>query len=263
MNTEQSLSTKEEMQTPQSSGGGGWRVALCVIALAMAFAAGSWFTSRSMPTPNSQTLLTSSTSFEEPVVIQISGQVKNPGVYELPFNSRVYQAISKAGGLLPNAETENINLADWVKDGSQIIVPAKSTFTTPSNETAKIDPAPETPSLGLDSQPIETAPAGSTFTQETKRATSKNGTAKAPKSTSKEPPKSPIDLNRAMSDELQQLPGVGPAMANRILQYRKDNRGFTSVDDLNNVNGIGPKKLEKIKPFAIVKPLPFQKQASN
>jgi competence protein ComEA len=66
-----------------------------------------------------------------------------------------------------------------------------------------------------------------------------------------------------MSDELQQLPGVGPAMANRILQYRKDNRGFTSVDDLNNVNGIGPKKLEKIKPFAIVKPLPFQKQASN
>jgi len=50
-------------------------------------------------------------------------------------------------------------------------------------------------------------------------------------------------------------------MAERILQYRKDNQGFTSVDDLNNVRGIGPKKFEKIKPFVIVKPLPFQKKS--
>lgn len=262
MNTEQSLSTNEEIQMPPASSGCGWRAALFVVALAIAFAAGSWFTSRSMPAPNSQTLVTPSSSFEKPVVVQISGQVKNPGVYELPFNSRIYQAISKAGGLLPNAETETINLADWIKDGSQIIVPSKSTFPTPPNEATKIDSATETPSLGLNPQTIETSPPKSTFTKETKAIAPKVATAKPRKSTSKEPPKAPIDLNRATSEELQQLPGVGPAMADRILQYRKDNQGFTSVDDLNNVRGIGPKKFEKIKPFVITKPLPFQKKAN-
>lgn len=258
MNTEQSLSTNEEMQMPQSSGGGGWRAALCVIALAIAFAAGSWFTSRTLPAPDSQTLVTPSASFEKPVVIQISGQVKNPGIYELPFNSRVYQAISKAGGLLPTAETENINLADWVKDGSQIIVPAKSTST---NETAIIESPPETPTLGLDSSPVETSPPKSTFIPQAKTITPKVTTEQRPKSTSKEPPKSPIDLNRATSEQLQQLPGVGPATASRILQYRKENQGFATVDDLDNVRGIGTKTMEKLRPFVIVKPLAFQKSS--
>jgi len=263
MNTEQSLSTNEEMQMPQPSGGGGWRIALCVAALVVAFAAGSWFTSRTEPPRDSQTVVTPPASFEKPVYVQIAGQVKHPGVYQVPFNSRVFQAISKAGGLLPDAETENINLADWVKDGGQIIVPAKSTFTTPPKETTQTDSAAETASLGLDPATIETPPAESTFSQKIPNAPPKTATAKAPKSSSKEPPKSPIDLNRATSEDLQQLPGVGPAMADRILQYRKENQGFTSVDDLNNVRGIGPKKFEKMKPFVMIKPLPFQKKANN
>jgi len=260
MKTSQSLSPNEELQTPPTSGGFGWRAALCIAALLAAFAAGNWFHSQSTLTPSSPTFVTPSASFEKPVYVQIAGHVKHPGVYQLPFNSRVFQAISKAGGLLPDAETENINLADWVKDGSQIIVPAKSTSAAPLKETAKNDSAPETPSLGLDPMTIETAPAESTFTQKTQSATRKTATAKAPKSTSKQPPKSPVDLNRATSEDLQQLPGVGPAMAERILQYRKENQGFASVDDLNNVRGIGPKKFEKIKPFVIVKALPFQKK---
>jgi len=263
MNTEQSLSTNEEMQMPQSSGRSGWRAALFVVAIIIAFVAGSWFTRQNTPAPDSSIQTTSSTSFEKPVVVQISGQVKKPGVYELPFNSRVYQAIDKAGGFLSNAETESINLADWVKDGSQIIVPAKSTFSTPSNETAKTDSATETIPLSLDSTPLNISPDKSTFTTDEKSISPKSTPKKPPKSTSKEPPKSPIDLNRATSDELQQLPGVGPAMASRILQYRKENQGFTSVDDLDNVSGIGPKKLEKIRPFATVKPLPFQTRSSN
>lgn len=240
------------MDAPPSSGGCGWRAALFVVALIIAFAAGSWITHSAMPAPDASTLVTPSSSFEEPVVIQISGQVKHPGIYKLPFNSRVYQAISKAGGLLPDANTEAINLADWVKDGSQIIVPAKSTYT-PDKETAESDEAPKTYSLGLDSSTPSTSTPKSTYIPETKSAPHKSTQKKPPKSTTKQPPSSPIDLNRATSEELQQLPGVGPAMSKRILQYRKENHGFTSVDDLDNVRGIGPKTLEKIRPFVIVK----------
>lgn len=257
MNTDQSLSTNEEMQIPPTSGGCGWRAALCVASLLIAFLAGSWFTSRSMPMPGSETLVTPAASFEKPVIVQISGRVKNPGVYELPFNSRIYQAIAKAGGLLDDAQTDNINLADWVQDGSQIVVPSKTNPASVSlpPPTSDSSPSTEMPALGLDSTSPE-----STFTEGEKSHTSK--TVKPQKSTVKETPKSAIDLNRATAEELQQLPGVGPAMSERILQYRKENRGFTSVDDLDNVRGIGPKTLEKIRPFVIVKPLPFQNSAN-
>jgi len=262
MNTQQSLSTNEEIQLPPTSSGCGWLAALGVAALLIAFLAGSWFSRRTMPTPDSQTLVTPSQSFEKPVIVQITGQVKNPGVYELPFNSRIYQAIAKAGGLLEEAQTDNINLADWVKDGSQIIIPSKSTFPTPSNEATTLDSTTEPLPLGLDSETTEISPPKSTFTQEAKSVTPKATPKSPPKSTSKEAPKTPVDLNRATSEELQQLPGVGPAMASRILQYRKENQGFTSVDDLDNVRGIGAKKLEKIRPFVIVKSLPFQKSVN-
>jgi competence protein ComEA len=259
MNTQQSLSTQEEMQAPPASGALGWRAALVAVAIIIAFAAGSWFTRQQISAPDSFEV-TSSAGFEKPVVVQISGQVKKPGVYELPFNSRVYQAIDKAGGFLPNAETESINLADWVQDGGQIVVASKSTFPTPSNETTKIGSTTETPSLGLDSQTMEVSPPKSTFTPNITPLSPKSVAPKSPKSTSKQTPEKPIDINRATPKELQQLPGVGPAMAERILQYRKENQGFASVADLNNVSGIGPKKFEKIKPFVIVKALPFQKK---
>lgn len=262
MNTQQSLSTDQEIQIPPTAGGCGGRVALYIVALLIAFATGSWFSTRTMSTPDSQTFVTSSKSFEKPVIVQVSGSVKNPGVYELPFNSRVYQAISKAGGLLPDAETDNINLADWVKDGSQINVTSKITPSPQTTEPEESDSAADAIPLGLNSD-AETSPPKSTSTRETKSASPRLTPSKPHKSTSKEPPKTPIDLNRATSEELQQLPGIGPAMAGRILQYRKENKGFTSVDDLDNVRGVGAKTLEKLRPFVIVKPLPFQKKSSD
>jgi competence protein ComEA len=247
MEPEQSLACDSQRDIPPPRGS--WRAACFLIAVVMAFALGCWVTRKTAPPPENQTLVTPASSFEKPVVVEISGAVKKPGVYELPFNSRVYQAIEKAGGLLPDAETDSINLAAWAEDGSQIAVPVKSQPAESRNADSSTTPPPPAPDV------YDAPPDKSTFTPDQKSSV-KAESPKPPKSTVKEPPKSPIDLNRATAEDLQQLPGVGPAMAQRILQYRKENRGFTSVDDLNNVRGIGPKKWEKIKPFVIVKPLP-------
>jgi len=72
----------------------------------------------------------------------------------------------------------------------------------------------------------------------------------------KVPPSKPIDLNAATSDELQQLPGVGPVIADRILEYRKKSGPFRRVEDLVAVRGISQKRLAKIKPYVFVKGTP-------
>jgi len=248
----------DSKNVPPPPAGYAWRAAIIVAAFICAFVLGSKFI-RSAP-PENQTLVTPSSSFENPVKVEVSGQVKKPGVYELPFNSRVYQAIAKAGGLLPGAETDSLNLAAWVEDGGKIEVPAKEKPAEPPL-TAESNPPTADATLEVNSTP-ETPPLKSTFTTASP-APSKIKSPAAPKNTPKKAPGSPIDLNRATAENLQQLPGVGPAMAERILQYRKENQGFTTVDELNNVRGIGPKKFEKMQPFVIVKPLPSQQQKKN
>jgi comEA protein len=83
------------------------------------------------------------------------------------------------------------------------------------------------------------------------------GAGSAPAAAKKLPPPSkPIDLNTASSEQLQRLPGVGPVMAQRILDYRKKSGPFQSVDDLLAVKGISTKRLEKIRQYVMVKPPP-------
>jgi competence protein ComEA len=136
------------------------------------------------------------------VMVDVAGGVKSPGLYELPANSRVMDAITAAGGTRPGTDTSDINLARIIKDGEQIYV----------------DPLTATNSN-----------LGSGPTRVTKR---KSG---------------PININRASATELDTLPGIGPVIASRIVEYRKKNGPFASVEDLQKVSGIGVAKFTQLK----------------
>jgi competence ComEA-like helix-hairpin-helix protein len=83
----------------------------------------------------------------------------------------------------------------------------------------------------------------------------------SPSSAKKKPPAAPINLNTATSEQLQQVPGIGPSTADKILQMRKSYGAFKSVDDLLAVQGIGPKRLEKMRKYLVVAKAPTSKPA--
>jgi len=134
------------------------------------------------------------------VVVDVQGEVKTPGVYHLPTNSRVNDAIKAAGGPKQSADLSYINQARMVKDGEQIYVEKKLTSSTSIT-------------VRRNSTPI-------------------NGI---------------LSINRASAKELEKLPGIGPVLAGRIIDYRKSNGNFQSIDDLRKVQGIGASTLEKFR----------------
>ena len=136
------------------------------------------------------------------LVVDISGCVKNPGVYEFEDETRLHDVIQQAGGLTEKADIDVINQAELVTDGQKILIPEKL-------ETMD----------GAESM---------TFTQNTVS----NGK---------------ININQADSTTLQEIPGIGPATADKIIQYRDANGRFQRIEDLKNVSGIGDKTFEKMK----------------
>jgi competence protein ComEA len=155
-----------------------------------------------------------------PIVVHISGAVAQPGVYTLPADSRVQDLIDAAGGLLPAADDTALNLAAPLEDGTRIAVSARKP-TAPPPPTAK---------------PGET-------------------NVPMPPQTEESPPSTgSININTATLEELDSLPGVGPAIAQRIIDYRTANGLFLTIEDLQNVKGIGPATFEKLKDLITVGP---------
>ena len=157
------------------------------------------------------------------LVVHVSGAVGDPGVVRLPPGSRVDDAVLAAGGATAEAELAGVNLARAVADGEQIHVPVPG-------EEVHVPAAPQPPG-GSDAAEGTDAPSGGS-----------DGTG------------GPIDLNTADATRLEELPGVGPAIAQRIIDHREKNGPFRSVDDLLEVSGIGPATLEKIRDQTTVSP---------
>ncbi len=148
------------------------------------------------------------------VLVHVAGSVRRPGVYRLPADARVNDAVEAAGGLLGSAEADAVNLARVVADGEQILVPAQGASPAAAG-----------------------APAGS--------APPAAGSAGAAGS--------PLDLNSADAAAFDTLPGVGPATAAKIVADREANGPFARVEDLGRVAGIGPKKLEQLSGLVCVR----------
>lgn len=155
----------------------------------------------------------------EQIAVHIAGAVVEPGVVYLPPGSRVIDAVLAGGGAATTADLDRLNLAVVVEDGQQIYVPR------------------------TDEEVPETA------------ANSRVGAAlldHASELHAASPTPALIDLNRATELELQNLPGIGPTMAAAIVGYRESVGEFVAVDELANVSGIGPTRLETLRPLVTV-----------
>lgn len=167
----------------------------------------------------------------DPIAVHVAGAVKKPGVYYLRRGSRVVDALSAAGGMAAGADEGAVNPAARLEDGDQVIVPTKG-------ETTGTGPA--VPSASSVVRHADTA--------ERERTSGRRGSAKL-----HDPREGTVNINTASSEELQRLPGVGPAIAARILAYRSQVGRFTTVDQLMEVSGIGEKKLAAMRPFVRLK----------
>lgn len=156
----------------------------------------------------------SATSAATMLVIAVEGKVRHPGLVRLPPGSRVADAIDAAGGAMPGTDLSFVNLAQKVVDGELIVVGV-------------------TPPPGV-------------------AATSGTGSSGAGGSSGTAQPGAPINLNTATEADLDTLPGIGPALAQRIIDYRTQHGAFRSVDELRNVSGIGDAKFAEIKDLVTV-----------
>ncbi|ACL70043.1 helix-hairpin-helix domain-containing protein [Halothermothrix orenii] len=160
------------------------------------------------------------------IIVHVAGEVKNPGVYKLPEDARVIDAVNAAGGTTDEADRHAVNLAAPIYDGEKIVIPAK----IKSNKGE--DPALLNDITG--SKPVSVS--------RSREEVNKNNELLI---TDKYPEK--INLNRSSQEQLQKLPGIGPSKARSIVKYREENGFFTDKAQLLNVSGIGEKTYEKLK----------------
>jgi comEA protein len=147
------------------------------------------------------------------IFVHVLGQVRRPGLFELRDGARVMDVVAAAGGLTAAADPSGVNLARTVSDGEQLYVPQRG-----------------------EAQPG--APPGSS--------------AGAGAAGAGSPAGAKVNLNTASAAEFDALPRIGPAMAQRIIDYRTKNGRFGSIDDLRNVTGIGDKTFEGLKELITV-----------
>lgn len=156
---------------------------------------------------------------DAPVVVSVVGLVHNPGLVTLDAGARIADALGAAGGPLDGADLVGLNMARRVADGEQIVV-------------------------GIAAAPGEPAAMGSSVTGGAAAGPPPDA---PPSTTGDAPPTGLVNLNTATVDELDTLPGIGPVTAAAIVAWRDANGPFSSVEQLGDVDGIGPARLEKLR----------------
>jgi competence protein ComEA len=161
---------------------------------------------------------------DRPVVVSVVGLVHTPGLVTLAPGARIADALQAAGGPVNGADTIGLNMARPVADGEQIVV-------------------------GLAPVPGQRTALGSSVSAGTSPASGAPGPVSG---TVKPKAGEVLDLNTATQQQLDALPGVGPVTAAAIVAWRQANGKFASVDQLADVDGIGPARLEKLRPLVRV-----------
>ena len=162
--------------------------------------------------PGTQTSNTTSTAAPT-MFVQVAGAVRLPGVYQMPVGSRVFQVVERAGGFSPDADQEAVTLAATLADGCRVYIPRNGEVA----EGAVSAPA-------VSGQDTGESSAGAAVGEL-------------------------LSINSAGIDELDELPGIGPTIAQDIVAYREANGPFASIEELADVPGIGPSRLERLRPL--------------
>jgi competence protein ComEA len=190
------------------------------LVFSIAFGGVLWKVKRPAPAPiviqsitPFPTLTAAPTATPQAIIVYVLGAVAQPGVYTLPWDSRVQQAIAAAGGATLDADLVRVNLAQRLQDEQQVYVPARDEAVTPTLPTAI--PRPTGPAL------LSLPGPG-------------------------------ININTASVDALVALPGIGPTLAQRIVDYRQANGPFSRPEDIKKVKGIGDGIFAEIKDWITV-----------
>ena len=169
----------------------------------------------------------------ETIVVHVSGAVNIEGIVELDSGSRIANAIEKAGGIKENADMTDINLAYPLEDGMKIYIPTKEETEANKNNENTSDESYVTSSSG--------------------GVNSKEATNSIPNSSTTDTTSKKVNINTATQEELDTLPGIGPSIAAKIIDYREQNGKFNSIEEIKEVSGIGEAKYEKIKDSITIK----------
>jgi competence protein ComEA len=149
----------------------------------------------------------------EPLRVHVAGAVVRPGVYDLPDNGRVTDAIEAAGGFVAEADKNGLNLAAHLEDGERLDVPYVAGYVPDESQGfTVVSEGTPSPLAGADL----------------------------------------VNINTASVEELDKLPGIGQTTAQRIIAYRTDNGPFASIEDILNVSGIGTATYDEIKDLITV-----------
>jgi len=223
-------------------------LALAVGTLLVGFWVGAGGLRASGPEPDRQVEYVAPDEGAQSILVHVVGAVQRPDVYHLPAGARVMDAIAAAGGFAPEARRESVNLAAFCEDGAQVCVEAEArqepqvaAAPAPVSEPAPVQQPAQAAAPSTQPPPTVAQPAA---------PQTSGGTPSAQSSVPeflRTPPAPRVRLNYAGLEELQEIPGVGPALARNIIYYRAMHGPFRSFQELDAVEGIGPSTIAEMR----------------